>query len=152
MCNFHWVCISFRRCTCGNCNQSLLVSAREYRCCNEILQATGKFTFEGLPVSCIITHEDYPHLTHKSVLHLVGPMLTGKDGKYYKQRHGNRENEWVVYYCQCHPRYFSTNQMTSPWKIKFLFLKYVFQYAGYILIWALSCQHLSLFTDTLVAK
>ena len=82
----------FFRCTCGNCDVSELVTCREYRCCKEMLQAVGKFTFEGHVPACILTHGDYAALTHKAVLHVVGPFLTGKDGKKYRQK-GRRENE-----------------------------------------------------------
>ena len=36
-----------------------LAGAREFRCCYEILQTRGKFTFIGLDAGCILNHPDF---------------------------------------------------------------------------------------------
>lgn len=81
------------RCTCGSCDISLLVGAREFRCCKEVAEAVGKFTFIGLDAGCIVEHEDYSHLTHRAVLTEVAPLLRDKNGKRYKRQTGATENE-----------------------------------------------------------
>ena len=81
------------RCTCGSCDTSLLVGAREYRCCKEVAEAVGKFTFIGLDAGCIVEHEDYTYLTHRAVLTEVAPLLRDKNGKRYKKQTGATENE-----------------------------------------------------------
>ena len=80
------------RCTCGGCDDSLLVGAREFRCCKEILEATGKFTYEGMNAACILSHHDFAPLTNRTVLLQVGPLLRDKSGKRY-QKSGHTENE-----------------------------------------------------------
>lgn len=69
-----------------------LVGAREFRCCSEIIQARGKFMFEGLDADCILNHPDFAALTNRTVLHNVGPLLRDKDGRHYRQRN-NAENK-----------------------------------------------------------
>jgi hypothetical protein len=81
------------RCTYGSCDNSLLVGAREYRCCKEVAEAIGKFTFIGLDAGCIVEHQDYSHLTHCAVLTEVAPLLRDKNGKRYKKQTGATENE-----------------------------------------------------------
>jgi hypothetical protein len=67
--------------------------AREFRCCKEVAEAIGKFTFIGLDAGCIVEHEDYSHLTHRAVLTEVAPLLRDKNGKRYKRQTGATENE-----------------------------------------------------------
>ncbi|KAL9951176.1 hypothetical protein ACROYT_G043794 [Oculina patagonica] len=71
-------------CTCDRCNVELLASAREYRCCREVLQAVGKLTFEGIEAKCVTDHPDFAALTNAAVLQNVGPLLRGKTGRRYK--------------------------------------------------------------------
>ena len=86
------VCIF--RCNCGHCGVDLLVNAREYRCCKEIGECVGKFTFEGKDALCITQHWEYSPITHEAVLKNVGPMLVMKCGTRYKQRNRFRiDNE-----------------------------------------------------------
>jgi hypothetical protein len=66
--------------------------SREYRCCKEITEATGKFTFEGLDAMCITSHADFDPLTNKTVLLQVGPLLKTKSGRRYN-KYGHTENE-----------------------------------------------------------
>ena len=63
--------ISVYRCTCGNCSVTHLAGAREFRCCYEILQTRGKFTFVGLDAECILNHPDFSPLTNRVVLEQV---------------------------------------------------------------------------------
>lgn len=86
---------SYCRCTCGGCDDLLLVGAREFRCCKEIPEATGKFTFEGMNAACILSHHDFAPLTNRTVLLQVGPLLRDKSGKRY-QKSTNTENEYVL--------------------------------------------------------
>ena len=62
-------------------------------------EASGKFLFVGLNRECILKHPDYGPLTLYAVLHLAGPLLRNKDGKYYRQkgRSNNAENKYVLY-------------------------------------------------------
>ena len=69
------------RCQCGNSNISLLVGAREYRCCKEFDEAMWEFTFERLDAGCVASHSDYTPLTNRTVLSQVGPLLKAKSAK-----------------------------------------------------------------------
>ena len=60
---------------------ALLVCFRESCCCKEVVEASGKFTFEGVDVECILSHSDYNPLTNRTVLLQVGPLLKCKSGK-----------------------------------------------------------------------
>ena len=80
-------------CTCSGCDNSLLVGAREYRCCKEVAEAVGKFTFVGLDARCIVEHEYSSHLMHRAVLTEVAPLLRNKSCKRYKKQTGATENE-----------------------------------------------------------
>ncbi|XP_028418737.1 uncharacterized protein LOC114544255 [Dendronephthya gigantea] len=73
-------------CQCGRCNDRHLSSAREYRCCKEILECAGKYTYEGKDAACIVEHWDYLPMVHRTVLSNVGQLLTRKDGTKYKER------------------------------------------------------------------
>ena len=77
---------SIVRCRCGNCNVDHLVGAREYRCCFEVNEVRGKFTFVGLNAECVLNHPDFSALTNRTVLEQVGPFLQGKDGRHYRRR------------------------------------------------------------------
>ena len=68
----------------GHCSDKLLQDAREYRCCKEILECTGKFTFVGKDAECITQHWDYVVVTHRTVLETTGAFLS-KSGKKYKK-------------------------------------------------------------------
>ena len=85
--------ISVYRCTCGNCNVTHLAGAREFRCCYEILQTRGKFTFIGLDAECILNHPDFSPLVNRTVLEQVGPLLRDKDGRHYRRRHDVAQNK-----------------------------------------------------------
>jgi len=80
------------RCSCGNCKDDRLVLCAEFRCCKEIANCLGRFTFEGLNAGCILTHPDYQAMTNKTVLEHVGPLFTDKEGRHYRQRE-HAENE-----------------------------------------------------------
>ena len=53
----------------------------EYRCCKEILECTGKFTFEGKDAECTTEHWDYAVVTHRTVLETAGAFFSDKSGK-----------------------------------------------------------------------
>jgi hypothetical protein len=54
-----------------------------YRCCKEILECIGKFTFEGKDAECITQHWDYTVVTHRTVLETAWAFLSDKSGKKY---------------------------------------------------------------------
>ena len=85
--------ISVYRCMCGNCSVTHLAGAREFRCCYEILQTRGKFTFIGLDAECILNHPDFSPLTNRIVLEQVGPLLRDKDGRHYRKRNDAAQNK-----------------------------------------------------------
>ena len=70
---------------CGHCSDELLQDAREYRCCKEILECTGKFTFEGKDAKCTRQHWDYAVVTHPTVLETAGAFFSDKSGKKYQK-------------------------------------------------------------------
>ena len=72
------------RCSCGNCADQNLISAREYRCCKEIVEASGKFTWIGKDAECILNHPDFNAMTNETVLREVGPFLKNKKGSSYR--------------------------------------------------------------------
>ncbi|CAB3999732.1 Hypothetical predicted protein [Paramuricea clavata] len=80
-------------CTCGKCNHLHLVGAREYRCCREVIECVGKYTYIGQNVGCITDHEDFSSLTNRTVLLEVATLLRNKDGKRYRRQPGNTENQ-----------------------------------------------------------
>ena len=80
-------------CKCSLCNASKLFGAREYRCCREVAEAYGKVVFEGLDLSCVVQHEDFRALTNKTVLLQVGPLLKDKEGRRYRRKKDQSENE-----------------------------------------------------------
>ena len=83
------------RCECGKCKVEKLVGAREYRCCWEVPQAIGKLTFEGTAeeLRCVTNHADFPALINRAVLQLAGPLFKTREGKRYKRRANQPENE-----------------------------------------------------------
>ena len=64
------------RCSCNRCNNELLVSASEFRCCREVLPAVAKL----IEARCVTEHPDFAALTNTTVLQQVGPLLRGKTG------------------------------------------------------------------------
>lgn len=87
--------LSFFRCQCERCNVQNLVGALEFRCCREVVHASGKMAFDGSieRISCITQHEDYGALTNRTVLLQVSPLLRDKDGRIYRRRSRVPENE-----------------------------------------------------------
>ena len=59
----------------------------------EILECTGKYTFEGKNAACIVDHWDYTLMIHRAVLKNVGPLLKTKEGTRYKQKKKQSKNE-----------------------------------------------------------
>ena len=49
--------------------------------CKEILECTGKFTFESKDAECITQHWGYAVVTHRTVLETAGAFLSDKSGK-----------------------------------------------------------------------
>ena len=88
--------ILFYRCTCDNCSDQHLVGSLEFRCCKEVGEAIGKYTFEGLEPECIITHAEYNALTERIVLEQVGPLLKRRDGRYMRREQNTPMNELVL--------------------------------------------------------
>ena len=87
--------ISSYRCSCKQCSDAVLVSAREYRCCRDVDCARGKLTFDGSieRISCVTEHEDYLAPTNETVLNQVAPLLRNKNGKAYRRKNGTSQNE-----------------------------------------------------------
>ena len=83
------------RCSCNFCRDELLVGALEYRCCREVICAIGKAIFDGSidQITCITQHEDYNSMINTAVLTMVGPLLRSIDGRYYKRKSGQNQNE-----------------------------------------------------------
>ena len=88
------ICICCR-CTCGECAKENLTGALEYRCCMEIAQVRQKLTFDGSieHVKCITKHGDFSPMINKTVLLQVGPLLRDKNGRGYRRRDGQTENQ-----------------------------------------------------------
>ncbi len=80
-------------CKCSHCNETKLFGAREYRCCREVAEAYGKVVFEGLDLDCVVQHEDFKALTNKTALLQVGPLLKDKEGRRYRRKKDQSENE-----------------------------------------------------------
>ena len=74
------------RCSCGHCSDELLQDAREYRCFKEILECTGKFTFEGKNAECITQHWNYAIVTHRTVLETAGLFFLISLGRNINQQ------------------------------------------------------------------
>ncbi|XP_044171415.1 uncharacterized protein LOC114971919 [Acropora millepora] len=84
-------------CTCGECAKENLTGALEYRCCKEIVQIRQKLTFDGSieHLKCITKHGDFSAMTNRTVLLQVGPLLRDKNGKGYRRRDGQTENQFL---------------------------------------------------------
>ena len=89
-----WTFITFR-CQCEHCGGENLASAREFRCCREVANASRILTFDGSieRMSCVTQHEDYTALTNRTVLLQVAPLLRDKEGRKYRRRSDVPENE-----------------------------------------------------------
>eukprot|EP00794_Sanderia_malayensis_P005835 gene5835-6532_t len=72
-----------------------LQGPREYRCCGEIAEASGKLTFDGSieRIPCITKHEDFQAVTNTVVLEMTGHELRDRIGRRYRQRAGQSKNE-----------------------------------------------------------
>ena len=88
-----WCC---SRCSCGNCADEELLSVREYRCCKEILEASGKFTWIGENAQCILKHPDFKAMTNETVLREVGPLLRNKNGSCYRIKNGADKSMYIL--------------------------------------------------------
>ncbi|KAJ7375119.1 hypothetical protein OS493_001857 [Desmophyllum pertusum] len=84
-------------CTCGECAVGTLSNALEYRCCREIGPVSQQMSFDGSieHISCITKHEDFEHMTWRTVLLQAGPLLRDKNGRGYRRRDGQTENQFV---------------------------------------------------------
>ena len=82
-------------CVCSYCRLEPLVGSREFRCCHEVAEAYGKVVFDGLTDThvCIIQHEDFVALVNATNLKMVATLLKDRQGKNYKKKHGQSENE-----------------------------------------------------------
>ena len=78
----------------GACVENLR-GALEYRYCMEIVQVRQKLTFDGSleHLKCITKHGDFSAMMNKTVLLQVGPLLRDKNGKGYRRRDGQTENQ-----------------------------------------------------------
>ena len=58
-------------------------------------QVRQKLTFDGSieHLKCITKHGDFSAMTNKTVLLQVGPLLRDKNGKGYRRRDGQTENQ-----------------------------------------------------------
>ena len=85
----------FCRCTCEECATGNLAGALEHRCCREIAQVRQKLTFDGSieRIKCITKHDDFAAMTNRTVLLQVGPLLRDKNGRGYRRRDGQTENQ-----------------------------------------------------------
>ena len=72
-----------------------LAGALEFRCCREVVHASGKMVFDGSieNIECITQHEDYAAMSNKTVLLQVAPLLRNQDGQSFRRRNGVSENE-----------------------------------------------------------
>ncbi|XP_044170824.1 uncharacterized protein LOC122955039 isoform X1 [Acropora millepora] len=84
-------------CKCEECTVYYLTDAVEYRCCREIAQASQKLMFDGSieRISCITQHEDYSAMTNRSVLSQVAPLLRDRNGRGYRRRDGQTQNQFL---------------------------------------------------------
>ncbi|XP_044183456.1 uncharacterized protein LOC122964071 [Acropora millepora] len=84
-------------CKCEECTVYYLTDAVEYRCCREITQASQKLMFDGSieRISCITQHEDYSAMTNRSVLSQVAPLLRDRNGRGYRRRDGQTQNQFL---------------------------------------------------------
>ncbi|XP_068758186.1 uncharacterized protein [Montipora capricornis] len=84
-------------CTCEECATGNLAGTLEHRCCREIAQVRQKLTFDGSieRIKCITKHDDFAAMTNRTVLLQVGPLLRDKNGRGYRRRDGQTENQRV---------------------------------------------------------
>ena len=84
-----------RRCTCGECTKENLAGALEHRCCREIAEVRQKLIFDGsiARVKCLTKHDDFGPMINRTVLLQVGPLLRDKNGRGYRRRDGQTENQ-----------------------------------------------------------
>ncbi|XP_015774327.1 PREDICTED: uncharacterized protein LOC107352513 [Acropora digitifera] len=84
-------------CKCEECTVYYLTDAVEYRCCREIAQASQKLMFDGSieRITCITQHEDYSAMTNRSVLSQVAPLLRDRNGRGYRRRDGQTQNQFL---------------------------------------------------------
>ena len=70
---------------------------RECRCCHEVPEALHKLLFDASieKFKCVTQHEDFAAMTNRTVLTQVRPMLKDRNGKGYRRRTGQSENEYV---------------------------------------------------------
>ncbi len=80
-------------CTCTKCIVDFLVGSREFLCCREVAEAYGQVVFESLQDTCVVQHDDFMALTNKTNLKMVGPLLKDRDGKKYRKKANQTENE-----------------------------------------------------------
>ena len=61
----------------------------------EIAQVCQKLTFDGSMehLKCVTKQGDFSAMTNKTVLPQVGPLLRDKNGKGYRCRDGQTENQ-----------------------------------------------------------
>lgn len=84
-------------CKCEECAIDNLTDAVEYRCCREIAQARQKLMFDGSieRISCITKHDDFSAMTNRSVLTQVAPLLRDRNGRGYRRRDGQTQNQFL---------------------------------------------------------
>ena len=82
-------------CTYTKCKDDILVGSREIRCCREVAEAYGKVVFEGLQDTCVcvIQHDDFAAVTNTTNLKMVAPLLKDREGKKYRKKADQTENE-----------------------------------------------------------
>ena len=87
--------VCFVRCKCEECAIDNLTDAVEYRCCREIAQPRQKLMFDGSieQISCITKHDDFSAMTNRSVLTQVAPLLRDRNGRGYRRRDGQTQNQ-----------------------------------------------------------
>ena len=81
----------------ANCADQELVSVCEYRCCKEIVEASGKFTWIGKNAECIPNHPDFNAMTNETVLSKVGPHLSNKNDICYRIKNGANKKYVELY-------------------------------------------------------
>ena len=134
---FWFVC--FVRCKCEECAIEKLTDAVEYRCCREIAQAGQKLMFDGSieRISCITKHDDFSAMTNRSVLTQVAPLLRDRNGRGYRRRDGQTQNQYVwkeQVLRSCLIR--SWNSGHIWWQFpKFVFVKYTMQLYKWCVNW-----------------
>eukprot|EP00794_Sanderia_malayensis_P012393 gene12393-biopygen9878 len=59
----------------------------------EVAEAHGKVVFDGLDHECVTLHPGFAAMTDRIVLKQVGPLLKDRQGRRYRRRAGQTENE-----------------------------------------------------------